>query len=132
MDDSVDIKGSGCALYLHDLDGVDMLALAGWFIVDAFVGLDVLGEVGDHALLGPDCVGLLVDRKVSIEGVLACIVYCLPFLTKRATFLLKPPRISSLLLLMYPVKKGSSFHWMSYSPTTTFWLSAISNTLMWL
>lgn len=61
MDNSVDIKRSWCALHLHHLNGVDVLTLGGWFIVDAFVGLDVLGEVGHHALLGPGCVGLLVD-----------------------------------------------------------------------
>ena len=61
MDDAVDVKGGWCALDLHDLDGVDVLALAGWLVVDALVGLDVLGEVGDHALLGPGCVGLLID-----------------------------------------------------------------------
>lgn len=60
MDDSVDIKRSRCTTHFHNLNGVDVLALARWFIVDTFVGFDVLGEVGDHALLGPDSVGLLV------------------------------------------------------------------------
>lgn len=47
MNDSIDIERSRCTTYLHDFDSIDVLALAGWFVVDAFVGLDVLGEVGD-------------------------------------------------------------------------------------
>lgn len=61
VDDSVDVEGSWCAFYVHHLDSVDMLTLSGWFVVDAFVGFDVFGEIGDQPLFGPCCVGLLID-----------------------------------------------------------------------
>ena len=128
---SIDVVGNSPSSHLCHFDWVQMVSFSWSLVVDTLIGLDIFGEVGNCPLLHFLGVGLLIGREVCFEGVFACMRRELPFLMNLATFLLKPPRISSLLVLIYPERKGRPFHCTSSSPTTTC-PSAMSYTFRWL